>query len=96
MADLSDDELANGVYLFGDSHPPIAELLSGRAKTSGVWLDAAKNRIRWLSRKLDTFADGYLELTDENERLRREVADLRDFCKGVARNITDMLKEPKP
>jgi hypothetical protein len=60
----------------------------------GHILDNASNA-RLIAAAPDLLA-GYIALADENERLRLEVADLRDFCKGVARNITDMLKEPKP
>lgn len=73
MADLSDDEMANGVYLFGDDHPPIADLLSGKAKTPGVWLDAAKNRIRWLSRKLDVLRDLVPAIAAERDAARNEL-----------------------
>lgn len=52
MGYLTDDEMANAVYLFGDEKPPLADILSGKAKTGQQYLDAAKNRIRWLSRKL--------------------------------------------
>ena len=72
MANLSDDEMANGVYLFGDAHPHIADLLSGKAKTPGMWLDAAKNRIRWLSRKLDALRDLVPALATELTAARQE------------------------
>jgi hypothetical protein len=49
---LSDDELANAVYLHGDRSPSIADLLAGKAVRPIVYLTAAKERIRWLSRAL--------------------------------------------
>lgn len=52
LGDLTDDELANAVYLHGDTTPPMEDLLSGKAKMPIVYLTAAKERIRWLSRRL--------------------------------------------
>jgi hypothetical protein len=52
MGDLTDDELANAVFLHGDTKPSMADLVSGKAMLPGAYLLAAKDRIRWLSRKL--------------------------------------------
>jgi len=52
MGDLTDDELANAVFLLGDSEPSIADLASGKAILPIAYLTAAKDRIRWLSRRL--------------------------------------------
>ena len=38
--------------------------------------------------------DDLEQLKLENERLRREVEDLRDFVKGISTNIIKMLKDP--
>lgn len=52
LGNLTDDELANAVFLHGDTVPPIAEVIAGTAKMPIVYLTAAKERLRWLSRKL--------------------------------------------
>lgn len=52
MGDMTDDELANAVFLHGDSEPSIADLASGKAILPIAYLTAAKDRIRWLSRRL--------------------------------------------
>ncbi len=51
--DYTDDELANAIYLHGDASPSLENLLSGKAFRPIVWLTAGKERIRWLSRKLE-------------------------------------------
>ena len=53
MGDMTDDELANAVYLHGDTQPSFADLLSGKAVLPIAYLTAAKDRIRWLSRQLE-------------------------------------------
>jgi hypothetical protein len=55
LGQLTDDELANGVFLHGNEPLNINALLR---KTPGyhsavVWLAAGKDRIRWLSRALE-------------------------------------------
>lgn len=55
LGHLTDDELANGVFLHGNEPLNINALLR---KTPGyhsavVWLTAGKDRIRWLSRALE-------------------------------------------
>jgi hypothetical protein len=54
MGHLTDDELANAVYLSGDQSQEerLHCMLSG-LPTSTVYLTAAKDRIRWLSRALE-------------------------------------------
>lgn len=54
MGNLTDDELANEVFLNGDARPSIKEMLDGNLMPSVVYLTAAKERIRWLSRQLVT------------------------------------------
>lgn len=53
MGDYTDDQLANAVFMYGNVEPTLDQLLSGTAKTPLVYLTAAKERIRWLSRQLD-------------------------------------------
>jgi len=56
MGKLTDDELANGVFLHGDGthgRPPLELVIAGKAHMPIAWLTAAKDRIRWLSRALE-------------------------------------------
>lgn len=52
LGELTDDELANEVFLKGDRMPKVEDLIAGTAKPPIVYLTAAKERIRWLSRQL--------------------------------------------
>lgn len=52
LGHLTDDELANAVYLHGNEQPSMADLVAGKALSGIVYLKAAKERIRWLSRAL--------------------------------------------
>lgn len=52
LGDLTDDELANEVFLKGDRTPKLEDIIAGTAKPPIVYLTAAKERIRWLSRQL--------------------------------------------
>lgn len=55
MGDLTDDELANGVFLHGNEPLDIDKVMSKAPgyHPSIAWLTAAKDRIRWLSRALE-------------------------------------------
>lgn len=53
LGDLTDDELANAVFLHGNVTPSIADVINKKAKMPIVYLTAAKERIRWLSRKVE-------------------------------------------
>ena len=53
LGDMTDDELANAVFLHGNEQPSMADLISGKALMPIAYLTAAKDRIRWLSRALD-------------------------------------------
>lgn len=57
MGHLTDDELASGVYLNGDKQLTPQRLIAGET-SSMVWLTAAKERIRWLSRNLVSAIQG--------------------------------------
>jgi hypothetical protein len=52
LGNLTDDELANAVYIHGNAHPHPADIIAGKAISGIVYLTAAKERIRWLSRKV--------------------------------------------
>lgn len=51
MGDLTDDELANAVFMHGNERQTMADLVGGATPAIG-YLTAAKDRIRWLSRAL--------------------------------------------
>lgn len=53
MGDYTDDQLANAVFIHGNSTPPLHDVIAGKARMPIVYLTAAKERIRWLSRKLE-------------------------------------------
>lgn len=55
LGNLTDDELANAVFMYGDSIPSATELMNG-AHMPIAYLTAAKERIRWLSRQLERVA----------------------------------------
>ncbi len=53
LGKYTDDELANGVYMNYDVRPPLQDIVDGKAHSPIAWVTAAKDRIRWLSRKLE-------------------------------------------
>jgi len=66
LGNLTDDELANAVFLHGNEQPAMADLAAGKALTGIVYLTAAKDRIRWLSRALaDATAPQPAELAEQ-------------------------------
>jgi hypothetical protein len=56
LGSMTDDELANAVFLHGDTRPSLEDLIAGKAHSPIVYLTAAKERIRWLSRKAAALA----------------------------------------
>jgi hypothetical protein len=56
MGNLTDDELANAVFLHGNEKPDIQAVMRGEAYMPLSYLTAAKDRIRWLSRKVEELA----------------------------------------
>ena len=53
LGSYTDDELANAVFLHGCDRPSPEAMITGKAFSGIVFLTAAKDRIRWLSRKLE-------------------------------------------
>lgn len=62
MGDLTDDEIANAVFMHGDGHTSVHDIMSGKVKPAIVYLTAAKERIRWLSRALVSSVEKTQEL----------------------------------
>jgi hypothetical protein len=52
MGSLTDDELANAVFMNYDVRPNFQDIIDGKAFMPIAYVTAAKERIRWLSRKL--------------------------------------------
>lgn len=71
LGDMTDDHLANAVYMHGNTMPSMQAVLLGEAKMPIVYLTAAKERIRWLSRALEASLA-------EAERLREQVRTLQE------------------
>lgn len=97
LGDLTDDELANEVFMWGDHKPSVEELLSGNAKISTHYLTAGKERIRWLSRKNNVLTEELQAKTDflalkgaECERFREALVDLLE-CKGILTSDKDCV-----
>lgn len=67
MGDWSDDALANAVFLYGNVVPDFQLVIEGKAKMPITYLTAAKDRIRWLSRRT-------VALEAEVTRLKEELA----------------------
>jgi|GEM_PF-2046141 hypothetical protein len=66
LGNLTDDELANAVFLHGNEQPTMADMAAGKALAGIVYLTAAKDRIRWLSRALaDAIAPQPAELAEQ-------------------------------
>jgi len=89
MGNCSDDEIANGVYLYGNSTPTPMEIITKKAKMPIVYLTAAKDRIRWLSRRLE-------DALESGRRVRKVAAQagalLREYEKyHVAKGTEDSL-----
>ncbi|MHC8321189.1 hypothetical protein ACYZT4_10890 [Pseudomonas sp. GB2N2] len=94
LGELTDDELANGVFLHGNEPLNINALLR---KTPGyhsavVWLTAGKDRIRWLSRALEESA-----AREQALQLLLNAADERaDLLEVALRAALDATANPAP
>lgn len=84
MGNLSDDELANAVFIHGDRNLTFAQMTSGELPGS-AYLAAAKDRIRWLSRAL-VAAEALSAQPSPGETLPPEMrlgsADYLDYLDG--------------
>jgi len=64
MGSLTDDELANGAFMNYDARPSLQEVISGNAYQPIMWMTAVKDRIRWLSRRLNSAESEIKRLRD--------------------------------
>ncbi|WP_069351810.1 hypothetical protein [Burkholderia cenocepacia] len=85
---LTDDELANAVFMHGNERPPIQDVIAGTAFMPIVYLTAAKDRIRWLSRALEAArASSANAPADE-----RAAFDTRACAESLNSMITDWVE----
>lgn len=91
LGNMTDDELANAVFMYGDTKPSIAEIMDGTAKMPIVYLTAGKERIRWLSRKLIEAEQQHaamLAAQADHQRLVRELDALLNGEAGAAKQAS--------
>ncbi|WNL63657.1 hypothetical protein ST4_099 [Aeromonas phage ST4] len=84
LGNLTDDELANEVFMWGDHKPSVAEIVNGTAKMPIVYLTAGKERIRWLSRKLIEAEQQHAAMLAAQADHQRLVRDLDVLLNGEA------------
>ncbi|WP_433738962.1 hypothetical protein [Pseudomonas putida] len=93
LGEYTDDELANGVFLHGNEPLNVNAILR---KTPGyhssiVWLTAAKDRIRWLSRALEESAAReqalHQRLNEADQRVDDLLAEIATVRKGPCKMI---------
>ncbi|HEL5572177.1 TPA: hypothetical protein UOK25_000914 [Stenotrophomonas maltophilia] len=111
MGDLTDDELANAVFMHGNERQTMAELIGG-ATPAIAYLTAAKDRIRWLSRALAAAeslsaqpSPGGLRISDDDRVVLQRLQDalptvgINGWAKGVEvleRLLRDSLAVRQP
>ncbi len=80
LGNLTDDQLANDVFMYGDNKPSIHEIMAGTAKMPVIYLTAGKERIRWLSRLAEA-------QKIDNDRMVEEIAELKGMLQKTATAI---------
>lgn len=83
LGKLTDDELANAVFMHGDKPLNVAAVLAGEPSPH-CYLVAAKDRIRWLSRRT-------VKLEAEIAALLQRVAELEERTLAACQYV-DWLK----
>jgi len=53
LGHLTDDEIANAIFMNYNVFPPSEDLLSGKGTMPIVYMTGGKERIRWLSRQVE-------------------------------------------
>lgn len=91
MGGMTDDELANAVFLYGNRSFPSLEEINAGVKPPIVWLTAAKDRIRWLSRREATLlaevARLQAALAEAEKRVWNPALVEDAFCEGFCDGI---------
>ena len=77
LGQFTDDELANGVFLNYNAPLDVQGILDGTSISPITWVTAAKERIRWLSRRLEE-TQGVQDMLDD---ARLEIQQLREALK---------------
>lgn len=95
LGELTDDELANGLFMNYDRKVSVEEILGGDIAPIS-WATAAKERIRWLSRQVTGLTDRVSQLQTENETLKQkleatQIAYLRDTA-ALDRKIAELMR----
>lgn len=80
MGNITDDELANGAFLNYDQPLNLAGILAGTHSAPIAWMTAVKDRIRWLSRKLEQVSTTHPAPADT--RLVEALEDAVDYLNG--------------
>jgi hypothetical protein len=98
LGHITDDALANGVYLNGNAQLDIKAVMSKDPDYFApiAWLTAGKDRIRWLSRSLENCLEALKKMTaDRDERLKNNL-NLRlrnDLLEERLKLATDLLND---
>lgn len=93
LGDMTDDELANAVFMFGDVRPKVEDLIAGTAKPSIVYLTAGKERIRWLSRQLEKSLEMQARLTRVIGERDQSITELLEMVKILSNELFQTIDE---
>lgn len=88
LGELTDDQLANEVFLYGNEEPTMQQILNNEAKFPIMYLGAAKDRIRWLSRQNEM---NRTKSKDYEDALRELVVEV---CNATALDTNEVEKLP--
>lgn len=96
---LSDDELANGVFMNYNAPLDVQGILEKRKHSPIAWVTAAKDRIRWLSRRLQNLrahlsASFSAEETVQNTLIEAAAA-LKSVDPDKAQGLLDLVEAMK-
>jgi hypothetical protein len=75
MGDLTDDELANGIFMNYDVFPRVEDVIDRKAWMPIVWMTAGKERIRWLSRALESAQETIRSLVRDQIKIELDQDD---------------------
>ncbi|CRQ56866.1 hypothetical protein PAERUG_E15_London_28_01_14_04148 [Pseudomonas aeruginosa] len=94
MGDLTDDELANAVFMHGNERQTMAELVGG-ATPAIAYLTAAKDRIRWLSRALAAAEALSAQPSPGGQGdARRQWLEIRGLAAAIVKNLQAFADSP--
>lgn len=95
LGKLTDDQLANAVFLHDHQSSSIESILRGDGLSSIVLLTAVKDRIRWLSRQLASLSPKALYWSDcpggvfpDDEFVSFEIEGIEEMPDGI--NVIDV------